>query len=123
MKAKIILLLCFCFIQCGQTKIADNIKDGEIYDCVLLDKYRESTPCGIFKVAEGLKFRVADTDGEFVALIECPGLYEDEFFKRREKYSLQLTSDVKKCDNCLILNRYKKSSLPTYYALKVAKAY
>ena len=80
--------------------------------------------CGIMAYAYGLKFRIVNTDFDFVCIIPCPEGYGKYFFQKGNKYQLE----VKKVNNLdsayhgyTIQNPYKKYNLPVYSVFSIKK--
>ncbi len=111
------------FLHCRQHNrpISLQLKNGEIYECVLVDANTNNLHCGILEVAVAMKFHMEAGNGRLVIVIPCPEFYGKNFFLKNLAYKVTVTTDSGFCKNCTVINQYKKLKLPTYYAMHIEK--
>jgi len=123
MKKRFMLLSLIFFTYCGAPNKQIAVINGNSYSLILLEPITNSPGCGILKVAVAMKFKFESESEDLVVLIPCPELLGENFFLKDHLYKIKLTADTTSLVGCLIINRYKESHLPTYYALKIEKSW
>ncbi|HEX6431344.1 MAG TPA: hypothetical protein VF008_26820 [Niastella sp.] len=118
-----VFTLIILFLHCGRHSkpIANQLINGNSYECILIDANTNNLKCGILKVAVAMKFQSKDENGDLVILIQCPEMLGESFFSKGKAYRIKLTSDSLYCKDCTVINKYEKLNLPTYSAIEIAK--
>lgn len=68
-----------------------------------------------------MKFQLKNEQNDLIVLIPCPEFYGADFFSKDHEYKIKLTVDTSSHSAYLIINKYEKLQLSTYYAIDVVK--
>ena len=125
MKAKCLL---YCVLTCFLIDCKPNSESRHLHFTFERAILEEDLPqlivaCGTVSTADALLFKSSNSDSSIVGIVQCVSLYGRNFFKKGEKYNLQVTQNniQDSLKNCILNNQYAGKNYSTFLVTHIAK--
>lgn len=105
-----------------------QIQASKVATIRLIEEQALPVPCGIAAAAVALKFDIVKVsksiaETQIIAIIPCPELYGEGFFKKGRLYEAVLTTQSRDTATYNVASNYQDSQLPTYWVERLEKLY